>query len=294
MKDLLTNVLVTGASGALGRAVIAHMKKLGGYRIIAAGRRQCIDAWSTIPCDVRHKDQLAAAIEYAKPDLVLHLAATFSGDLSQAYAVNVEPARHILDLVQCNGRKTRVVLIGSASEYGVIQPEENPVREDRVLDPVSPYGVSKAWQTQLMGLYAYLGVDVLCARVFNLYGPGLSDRLFAGHLQNQIDEVVAGKRDVIEVGSLAATRDYISTNGASEQLLTIAAHGELGRIYHVASGVPITIREFMRLQLEAHGLESTIVREVPNLSNHYRYDVPIIYADITNTRRLDKTAGGGG
>jgi GDP-4-dehydro-6-deoxy-D-mannose reductase len=234
--------------------------------------------------------QLSAAFQRADPDLVLHLAATFSGELAEICAVNVEPARHLLDLVRRSGNRARVVLIGSAAEYGVVSPGENPLREDHVLMPVSAYGVSKAWQTQLMGLYCSDGVDVICARVFNLWGPGVSDRLFAGRLRRQIDEVLAGTRGRIEVGPTNAVRDYLSTAEAAVQLMAIASRGKAGQVYHVASGIPVTVRDWMVQQLNMAGLDASLVQESPGLSNRSGYDVPEIYADVSKTRGLLEAA----
>jgi nucleoside-diphosphate-sugar epimerase len=169
-----------------------------------------------------------------------------------------------------------------------VHPDENPVREDRVLRPVSVYGMTKAWQTQLAGLYAARGVDVAVARVFNLEGPGMSERLFVGRLQKQIQEVLAGSRQVIELGPLDATRDYLSTAEAAEQLLAIAAYAPAGSIHHVASGVPVTMRALMERMLAASGLDAGIVRENRELSNRSGYDVPAIYADVGATMALLK------
>jgi GDP-4-dehydro-6-deoxy-D-mannose reductase len=69
---------------------------------------------------------------------------------------------------------------------------------------------------------------VVVARVFNLDGIGIKERLFVGRLQKQIEEVLAGKKSVIELGSLSATRDYVSTDEAAKQLLAIAEQGFLG------------------------------------------------------------------
>jgi GDP-4-dehydro-6-deoxy-D-mannose reductase len=225
-------------------------------------------------------------LESVQPDIILHLAASFTGSLEDAYKVNVEPARQILEYVERNGCKVRVLLIGSAAEYGVVQPEENPISETHVLFPVSVYGVTKAWQTQLIGLYAGRGIDVLCARIFNLLGPGLSDRLFAGRVQRQIEEVLAGQKTIIEVGSLAALRDYVSLDEAVRQLFNIVQYGVTGEIYHVGSGVPVAMRELLGRQLELHGLNQSIVRESPGFSNRQGYDVPIIFADMKKTEAL--------
>jgi GDP-4-dehydro-6-deoxy-D-mannose reductase len=278
-------VLVTGSTGALGRAVIARLRKERNYHVVVTSRH-CDDG--DFQLDVRNTEQLATAINRTEPNLILHLAATFVNDFDEAYAVNVEATRHLLEVVHGSGLCTRVVLIGSAAEYGMVRPEENPIREDRVLYPVSIYGLTKAWQTQLAGLYACRSVDVVVARVFNLDGPGLSEKLFVGRLQRQIDEVMAGRQAMIELGPLSATRDYVSTNEAAEQLLSIAAHAESGRVYHVASGVPVTIREMLDRYLAIYKLDASIVTEAAELTCRVGYDVSAIYANVTSTMQLTK------
>lgn len=279
----MKTVLVTGATSALGHAVISRLRRDGHHRVIATSRH-CDDAEGQL--DVRDHVKFAATINRTEPDLVLHLAATFTGNFGEAYAINVEATRHLLNAVLQSGCRTRVLLVGSAAEYGVVRPDENPIREDRALIPVSIYGLTKAWQTQLAGFYASRRVDVVVARIFNLDGPGLSERLFVGRLQKQIEEVMAGRRSVIELGPLSAVRDYVSTDEAVDQLLAIAAYAEPGRVCHVASGIPVTMREMLARYLTKHGLDASIVREAAELSNRIGYDVPEIYADVTSTLRL--------
>ena len=91
---------------------------------------------------------------------------------------------------------------------------------------------------------------------------------------------------MIEIGSLTAIRDYISTGDAATQLLAIATHGRSGEIYHVASGEPVSMREMLMRQLEKFKLDPSIVRESSGLSNHTGYDVPVIFADMTKTKQL--------
>lgn len=277
-------VLVTGATGALGQAVMARLRRDGNYRIVATSRHR--DDETGVQLDLRNPELISAMINRAVPNLILHLAATFSTDFDEAYAVNVDATRHLLDAVQESGARMRVLLVGSAAEYGAVRPEENPIREDRILNPVSIYGLSKAWQTQLAGLYSSRGVDVVVARIFNLDGPGLTERLFIGRLQKQINEVLAGRKSVIEIGSLSATRDYLTTAEAADQILSIAEHAESGRVYHVASGIPVTMRDVLIHYLAINKLDISIVRESSELTRRTGYDVPIIYADTTHTKRL--------
>ena len=280
----MKTVIVTGAAGALGQAVIARLQGYCSYRVVATSRRD--GGVNGIRLDVRDRDRLESTIDSVKPDIVLHLAATFANDFDEAYSVNVAATKHLLDIVEQSARRTRVLVVGSAAEYGVVRSEENPIREDRILTPVSVYGLTKAWQTQLAGLYATRGVDVVVARIFNLAGPGLSERLFIGRLQKQIEEVLAGQKSAIELGPLSAIRDYVSTNEAADQILAIATRADAGRVYHVASGIPVTMRAILARYLTSNGLEASIVREEAGLSNRSGYDVPLIYADVSSTSQL--------
>jgi nucleoside-diphosphate-sugar epimerase len=280
----LKTVLVTGANGGLGQAVVKCLRNVGHYRVVATDLQH--DDVNIFQLDIRDHKMLAATVNRIKPDLILHLAATFADDLDEAYTVNVDATRHLLDVIWQAKGCMRILLIGSAAEYGVVRPEENPIREDRVLRPVSINGLTKAWQTQLAGLYAGRGVDVVVARIFNLDGPGLSERLFIGRLQKQIDDVLAKRKSVIELGPLSAIRDYVTTTDAANQILAIATYAEPGRVYHVASGIPVTMRDMLIRYLGIYGLDPSIVRVAVELSNRKGYDVPTIYADVSATLQL--------
>lgn len=280
-------ILITGATGALGQAIIARLAANSRDLVIFAPGRSD----DSNPLDLRCQDQIVRTIERTRPDLILHLAATFSNDYEEAYELNVNAAWHILKAVEELAFSTRIVLIGSASEYGLVSAEENPIVVNQVLRPVSIYGMTKAWQTELAYVYAARGVNVLVARIFNLIGPGLSERLFIGRLYKQIEELRQGKREQIEVGSLSAVRDYISIDDAITQLLAIADHGEAGEVYHVASGEPVIMRQVLVRELAAHGLDASVVVEGVNLSNRRGYDVPSIYAEISKTIALIKKNG---
>jgi GDP-4-dehydro-6-deoxy-D-mannose reductase len=281
-------ILITGGLGALGQALCTYISQNTDYQVITLGRQQAVGEQiaTHLVCDVCDSVQLATVFRRVQPDMVLHLAARLLNTLEEAYLSNVVPAQKILELVQESYIKTRVVLIGSAAEYGIVHPYENPIEESRILVPVSIYGISKAWQTQLLKFYSTRGVNVVCARIFNLYGKGISEHLFVGRLQKQMNAILERKASIIQIGSLAAIRDYISTDEASIQLLSIAQYGKQGDIYHVASGIPISMRAMLEKQLALFGLDSSIVQESSELSNRQGYDVPEIYADISKTKNL--------
>lgn len=279
----MTMVLVTGATGALGKAVTEYLNKKDGYKVVTTGRS---GNDTDFQLDITDEARLAEIIDQVKPGLIIQLAATFTHDFDDAYAVNVKANRQLLELVKHSKSNLRVLLIGSAAEYGVIEADESPVNEEHDLNPVSVYGLTKVWQTQLAGFYSKQGVDVVVARIFNLKGRGLSEKLFVGRLQKQIDGVLSGESSVIELGPLSATRDYISTEDAARQLIDIAEFGESGLVYHIASGKPVVMRELLKATLREYDLDLSIVQEADEKTNRSGYDVPVIYADIKRTSQL--------
>lgn len=287
----MRRVLITGATGALAQAVIEHLRGSPYFQIFATTSRdnpQVDPDVVLLKCNFLNIAELTEAFYEVEPDLILHLGASFTASTLEMYHSNVAPAAALLELTLNREKRTRIVLAGSAAEYGMVAAEANPIDETHVLSPVSMYGMSKAWQTQIMRLYAERGVDVVCARIFNLYGPGISENLFAGRVQNQIDEIKAGLRTVIEVGALGAIRDYLPTSEAAQQLLTIANYGLSGQVYHVGSGIPVTMYDLLMRQLKLNQIDPGLVRES---TQHYKkqgYDIPIIFANMEKTQRLQQ------
>ena len=264
-------ILLTGGTGALGR-VLAGALRGKGHRVVCSSR-QIARNDLTIQTDLTDIAQVSAAIQTIRPEMVIHLAATFGSDFDESYAVNVQSARHLITAIRALNLTTRVVLAGSAAEY-------------RVLRPVSVYGLTKSWQTNFGLMCAHQGDDVLVARIFNLWGQGLSRKLFAGRVDEQIRQVLTGHQQRISVGPLSAIRDYVSLELAADQLTAIVQLGHTGHIYHVGSGKPISMRDLLKNRLFIEGLSLDIVDENHELSTRAGYDVPAIYADMSQTNAL--------
>jgi GDP-4-dehydro-6-deoxy-D-mannose reductase len=182
---------------------------------------------------------------------------------------------------------TRVVVAGSAAEYGAVAAESNPVGEDHPARPHSVYGVTKLLQTESSLFYwRRFGVDVVIARIFNLLGPGASERLFVGSVEQQIRRVRDHSLDCLTVGNLDASRDYLAPARAAEALITLMRCGGAGEVYNVGSGVPVPMRDLLRALLAEGGVETCPVREQVATAEK-GHDVPVIYADVRKLRRLE-------
>lgn len=282
----MSRFLITGARGALGQSLINRMQKISSATILGTTRKNSYSDKDFVFCDLLNETATKSLVSDFKPTCIFHLAANFSNEIDKCMALNVQVPLQILQTLEKSKSPCRVVLIGSAAEYGLVNHEDNPVTERQPLRPVSPYGYSKSCQSHLISLFHALGVDVVGARIFNLCGAEMSDRLFVGRVQVQIREILAGTRSKLEIGNLDAYRDYLSVADASEWLLRIAQHGLSGEIYHVASAEPIQMRELLGKMLQQNGLDMSYVLESDQHSNRSGHDVPIIFADMSKSIRL--------
>jgi nucleoside-diphosphate-sugar epimerase len=280
------SILVTGANGGLGRLLVQWLRQ-----------RASEPVWHTdivdkdddlyLKCDMRDADAIRALIKQVRPQRIFHFAGCFSNSYDVDYPVNALSARHICETLLIEHSATRLILIGSAAEYGVVQPHENPVREDHILQPVSVYGLTKAFQTHFATYYAQChAVNVVVARPFTLNAPGLSEKLFIGRVEQQIARMKRGEISVIEVGNMESQRDYIKIGDAISQLLLIADKGSVGEVYHVASGRPVRMRDLLADMLAEAHLDMSVVREGQSTGGKVGYDIPIIYADMSKTNGL--------
>jgi GDP-4-dehydro-6-deoxy-D-mannose reductase len=279
-------VLVTGASGALGRLLC---RRLAGDRAVELLRtdRTPADVPGLLPCDVTDAGAVSALVARTRPDRIFHLAGSVSGDFERDRAVNADGARHLCDAVHTLGLRPRIAVIGSAAEYGLVTPGENPVTEAHALRPATVYGLTKAFQTQIAAYYAARHeVDIVVARLFNLIAPGVPESLFIGRAERLIAQYRRGEIAALEFGNLSSTRDYVDGEEAVDQLLLIAGKGVRGEVYHVASGRPVTMRDLLGRLLRDAGIGPDVVREEPERPTRMGTDVPVIYADISKTRAL--------
>jgi len=98
--------------------------------------------------DLLNFENVFKIIEEVSPDQIYNFAGSFSNDYNVDYNVNVLLPKNILDSIINLKINTRVLLIGSAAEYGIINEKDNPIKEDYKLNPVSIYGLTKVFQAK--------------------------------------------------------------------------------------------------------------------------------------------------
>ena len=255
-------VLLTGASGFVGRHVLAPLAQAG-HEVVAIARRAPPDALAGDATWILQ--DLAAGLDAARlparVDAVVHLAQSarhrdFPAGAADVVAVNVAAAAALADYARSAGAR-RFVLCSSGGVYGY---RDGPAHEDDPVAPVSFYQASKHAAEVLLAPYAQL-LDVVVLRPFFVYGAGqrgmlvarLAARVLAGETVtidgdpglriNPIHVADAARTVVAAVGADAPT-GIVNVAGAQSMTLTqlVAALGEAAgvapRVEHAGEGPP--------------------------------------------------------
>ncbi len=282
----MKKILITGASGASGTALIEKLRTEDSNNNLSLCDIQNPNGQNNeekfYELDLTDFSQVDSLIKKIQPEVIYNLAGSFTNNYEIDYKINVEIPRNLFDSVIINNLSTRILLIGSAAEYGEIL--KNPVSESDPLRPITVYGLTKVYQTQMMNYYFKVKkIDVLMARPFNLLSKGISKNLFIGRLYNQIELYQRGKIQKIQLGNLANKRDYISIHEAVEMYRCIMDKGKSGEVYNVGSGKSIRMQELLIDILNSKGLTMDII-ESKKFSS--KFDVEEIYADLNKYNSL--------
>ncbi len=276
-------ILITGA-GSPSAIALEKRLSMSEQNIFLTGRKKS-DLTHFFQADLSVYAQVEELLNQIKPDQIYHLAGSYSQDYDTDYKSNVLTSKNIMDCLVKHKQPSRLLLFGSAAEYGLVNDE--PVNEQTLLSPVTVYGITKTFQTSLMKFYAQAHeIDVLLARPFNLLGKGFSEKIFIGRIHKQIEKYLNGEIEFLELGNLDSKRDYIQLEDAVSAYLLIMNKGKMGEVYNVGSGYSISMRQLLTELLEGYGLGFDMVRE--NTFPVGKYNIPNIIADINKLKNLSK------
>jgi len=178
---------------------------------------------------------------------VFHLAAQAGvrgswGEQFRAYTThNVDATQRLLEALV--GRPVeRVVYASSSSVYGDAAPI--PMREDAMLQPVSPYGVTKLAAEHLCHLYSVNhGVPTVSLRYFTVYGPRQRpDMAF-----NRFIRAALTDAPITLFGDGEQTRDFTFIDDIVAATRAAGDRGRAGAVYNIGGGSRVTINHVLDL-----------------------------------------------
>lgn len=235
--------------------------------------------------DLADFEQINPIIKQIRPDYIINLAGLNQADNpSDLYTANVFPVIHALRSLNINGLQgTNLFLISSAAVYG--DSSINPLRENAPLKPVNVYGASKLAMEQLLPVLGSTEkCRVMVARTFNLFGPGLPEKLSIPSFIKQLVAIKKGKsKPVIKVGNLEPKRDYLDIRDAVKAYWKIVTDGNPGEIYNVGTGKSVMMKEILNMLIQETGVEVTIETNSQLVRTN---EIMVSVADIKKIKEL--------
>ena len=241
-------VLVTGASGFVGRALVEELRHAeGAYEVHPLGRQDG---------DLSHEGVAEAAVAEAQPDVVVHGAARIGvlrcEDAPElAVRSNVLATAHVARAAGASG--ARLVYLSTSDVYGsaAAADEETPPA------PESLYALTKLWGEQAAALYAPERLVIL--RLANPYGPGVDAGQAKGAVPTMLRQAEA--REPIPVFRGEARAFCWIGDVVRAVRLVLEADGE-GTLNVGSDGEPVALVDVARVACELTGAPHDLIEEV--------------------------------
>ena len=278
--------LITGSNGFVGRHLEPELQANGytvyGLDIVGGDNTDCID--------LLNQQSIKEYVLKRKPDTIFHLAAQSNVGLSwkkpqQTYEVNVIGTINLLEAVKELKAPCRVVLVGSANQYGVSGLVKKPISEDVALNPQNPYAASKKAQEEISIVYAKaFNIDTVLTRSFNHSGPGQGPGFLVADLCHGVAQVEQGTSDCLKVGNLEAVRDFSDVRDIVKAYRLLAEKGRSSQTYNVGSGVGHKAQDILNILLDMSQPEIHVRQDESRMRPS---DTPILICD--NTKLIEHT-----
>lgn len=242
-------VLITGSNGFLGRALWQYLKKYyPGLRVYGLTRKPGSYERNVFICDLKRKNRIEPILATIEPDYIFHCAGGRMAKRKALREANILTTKCLLEAVRnIKGDRPRIIIPGSAAEYGRMPSGRRKIRENDRCVPLGRYGAVKLEQTSLALGYARQGMDVVVARIFNVMGDGTPSVLAAGRFAEQIAGIEEGMgKRMIETKNLAGKRDFLDVHDVCAAFVAVARCARSGQIYNICSGRPIAVKKVLR------------------------------------------------
>ena len=272
------------------------LKKAGKVNIITGGLESMLHdrtdptRLNLIEADITDSFSIKWVVGAVKPDRVFHLAAQSYvhaswGAPAETLHTNIIGEVNLLEAVRSAQIDPIIQIAGSSEEYGLVLPDELPVRETNHLRPLSPYGVSKVTQEMLAyQYYMSYGLKSIVTRAFNHEGPRRGEVFVTSNFAKQIAEVEKGlKPPVIYVGDLSSVRDWSDVRDVIRAYWLATEKGHPGEVYNIGSGVGREVQEMLDILLSMSNVEIRIETDHARLRPS---DVKVLVCDCTRFRTL--------
>ena len=289
-------ILITGAAGFVGGHLIEALKDNCKNEISAfvlnekeAGRVN-LPKENIYLVDITNASMVKDTVKEVRPDMVFHLAAQSSVGLSWkhpalTYSVNITGTVNILEALKEFSPNARILLVGSAEQYGSVAIDEQPIKETQHLVGNNPYSVSKMAQEAAARLFLKeSNLQIIRVRAFNHIGAGQETKFV---IPNWCSQVISMEKDLkkdscLFVGNINVKRDFTDVRDIVRAYILLAENGKSGEIYNVGSGISHSLEDVLKL-IKENSFRKDITWKVDE-SRLRPSDIEELCADVTKLK----------
>jgi nucleoside-diphosphate-sugar epimerase len=263
------NVLVTGITGFIGSRLATRLVEQGDdvYGLVRhSSERELKRIEKIVPKihliegDLVRFHSVLSAVETSDPNIVFHLGALtpvrLSFDDPYPYiGINFDGTVNLVHSIVRQSPNTRLIAASTAEVYGW-QPGDRPIREGALLNPASPYAVSKAaadQYVQMANRIYHLRGTVM--RPINSYGRVWESGFYTEYLMSKM---LTG--ETCYIGAPDSIRDYMFAEDHVDAYLDVAkSEKAVGGVYNVSPGNPVTNAELAKKLSGLIGFKGNLV-----------------------------------
>lgn len=290
------NILVTGGAGFIGSHLVEHLLAEG-HRVICLDNfddfydpeekrrnlRQAMkgENFRLVMGDVREEEKLKEIFTAERIEQVVHLAARAGVRPSirdpLLYAeVNIRGTLNLLETCRQFGVK-KFIFASSSSVYGN-NPKTPFTEDDRVDNPISPYGATKKAGELICYTYHHLySFDIACLRYFTVYGPRQRPEMAIHYFSRLIYE----EKKIPIFGDGNSRRDYTYIDDALQATMAALNREHGYEIYNIGESRTVSLLELIQYLEERLGKKATLEFLPPQPG-----DVAITCADISKAQKM--------
>ena len=255
------NILVTGGAGFIGKYLVKFLlEKENSVTIFdnfSNSSEKSINFLTEMGAkivkgDITNIKDLENVIE--NYDTIIHLAAQISvlesiKNPDKTFQVNVEGTNNVLSMCKKNFVK-KIIIASSAAVYGE-GSQNNQLKEESQMEPISPYGESKMKMEQNIIKFANNNkIDYVILRFFNIYGIGQSPE-YAGVITKFLKNII-NEESLKIFGDGLQTRDFVAIHDVIQSIYNALICDKNG-VFNIASGEKITIKELAKQMITLSG-----------------------------------------
>ena len=299
----MVKILVTGGAGYIGSHVVKLLGK-NGYEILtydnlSTGHRWAVLYGDLIKADLANKEILKKVFKEFKPDAVMHFAASIVVPESvknplKYYKNNVVNTINLLEVMEEFGVKN-FIFSSSAAVYGI--PEKIPISENAPLNPINPYGETKATVERILRDLANSkdNFRYVSLRYFNVAGADPEGKIGfaypeATHLIIRALKVAKGEIEKLEIYGTdyptpdgTCIRDYIHVMDIAEAHLIALEYlfdGGKSDVFNCGYGHGFSVKEVVETVKKVTGREFKVIE-----AERRPGDPPFLVADNSKIKK---------